>query len=211
MKPILAGVAVVATFVLAVAASREGQSGKSFRKPDQNGWIYVHLEGTPSEIGFQHGWQLAPEIQDLQRVLKLELTHDTGKNYEFFRTAAEKVLWPDVDAEYREELQGIVQGVNAKGVKLDLWDLVVMNAALELNGYYTEWYDKNHGKAKAKAAVAERCSALSQPGVSRKTASRGRSQCVDQLFGWRALADRVRYRPGERQPYPDGWSAGRDP
>jgi hypothetical protein len=160
LKLILAGVVVLASFVLAVAASREGQSGKSFRKPDQNGWIYVHLEGTPSEIGFQHGWQLAPEIQDLQRVLKLELTHDTGKNYEFFRTTAEKVLWPHVDAEYREELQGIVQGLNAKGVKLDVWDIVVMNAALELNGYYTEWYDKSHGKVGAKAAVAERCSAF---------------------------------------------------
>ncbi|MCK7468706.1 MAG: hypothetical protein MZU91_11710 [Desulfosudis oleivorans] len=26
---------------------------------DTNGWINVHLEGTPREIGFQHGWLLA--------------------------------------------------------------------------------------------------------------------------------------------------------
>ena len=32
---------------------------------DTNGWINVHLEGTPREIGFQHGWLLATEIDDV--------------------------------------------------------------------------------------------------------------------------------------------------
>ena len=30
----------------------------------ENGWIYVHLQGTPEEVGFQHGYLLAPEIDD---------------------------------------------------------------------------------------------------------------------------------------------------
>ena len=34
------------------------------REPERNGWIPVHLEGTPAEIGFQHGYLLAAEIQD---------------------------------------------------------------------------------------------------------------------------------------------------
>jgi hypothetical protein len=29
---------------------------------EQDGWIYVHLKGSPSDIGFQHGYLLAPEI-----------------------------------------------------------------------------------------------------------------------------------------------------
>ena len=36
---------------------------------DTNGWINVHLEGTPREIGFQHGWLLASEIDDLLKAL----------------------------------------------------------------------------------------------------------------------------------------------
>jgi hypothetical protein len=192
LKLLLAGVALLAAF----AASREGQSGKSFRKPDQNGWIYVHLEGTPREIGFQHGWQLAPEIEDLQKVLQLELTHDTGKSYEFFRTAAEKVLWPHVDAEYREELQGIVQGLKAKGVKLDLWDVIVMNGALELNGYYTDWYNKNHGQTSAaKTTVAERCSAFIATGSFTKDGNIvvGHNDWTNYLDGarWRIIFDIV--------------------
>ena len=30
----------------------------------RGGWTYVHLEGTPTEIGYQHGYLLAPEIAD---------------------------------------------------------------------------------------------------------------------------------------------------
>ena len=31
---------------------------------DRGGWIYVHLEGAPHDIGYQHGYLLAPEIAD---------------------------------------------------------------------------------------------------------------------------------------------------
>ena len=31
---------------------------------ERGGWIYVHLEGAPEEIGFQHGYLLANEIGD---------------------------------------------------------------------------------------------------------------------------------------------------
>jgi hypothetical protein len=30
----------------------------------QGGWTYVHLEGSPGQIGFQHGYLLAREIAD---------------------------------------------------------------------------------------------------------------------------------------------------
>ena len=70
---------------LYAAPARENQSdprlSKAFRRPELNGWIFVHLEGTPSEIGFQHGYLLAPEIEDTQKVIKLGLTHDGHKSY----------------------------------------------------------------------------------------------------------------------------------
>ena len=37
----------------------------------RNGWIYVHLQGTPAQIGYQHGYLLAPEIEDGFRAVKL--------------------------------------------------------------------------------------------------------------------------------------------
>ncbi len=64
--------AVVALFSLALFFAVPLHSGSS--QPDashdprlrkayrfqQGGWMYVHLEGSPSEIGFQHGYLLAP-------------------------------------------------------------------------------------------------------------------------------------------------------
>ena len=60
----------------------------AFRKSPQNGWTFVHLEGTPSQIGFQQGYLLAPEIQDTEKVIALEQTHDNNKDWKFFRDAA---------------------------------------------------------------------------------------------------------------------------
>ena len=73
----------------------------------------------------------------------------------------QKVLWPHIEQEYREELRGITEGLRAKNVKVDLWDVVAGNAWLELGSYYSEWYDKQHKtQSSARAAVPERCSAF---------------------------------------------------
>ena len=133
---------------------------KSFRKPQQNGWTYVHLEGSPADIGFQHGYLLASEIDDTFKVIVLGLTHDSKKDWAFFRKTAEEVLWPHVEPEYQEEMRGIVQGLAAKGVKLELWDIVALNAWLELSPYYTNWYDKHHDVATVTRPAPEHCSAF---------------------------------------------------
>lgn len=132
----------------------------SFRLPPKNGWTFVHLQGTPHEIGFQNGYLLAPEIEDILKVVILEETHSSRKDWQFFRDAAQNMMWPHIEQEYREELQGITDGVNAHGIKIDLWDVVALNAAEEWD-YYVRQYDKDHGiKASAARAVPEHCSAF---------------------------------------------------
>ncbi len=159
MRRWLAGTSLVLfAFALAGRAPQDEPRLKgAFRQPDNNGWIFVHLEGTPAEVGFQHGYLLAPEILDARRAVALSLEHDTKKDWRFFRSAAERVFWPKVEAEYRQELQGIADGLKAKGAELDLGDVVALNAWLELAPYYTDWYDARHASA---AAVPERCSAF---------------------------------------------------
>jgi hypothetical protein len=138
-----------------------GRLKSAFRRPEQNGWIFVHLEGSPCEIGFQHGYLLAPEIAEAQKVISLELTRETRHNWDFFRAASEKMLWPHIEAEYQDELNGIVEGLHAKGAALDLWDVVTLNAWLELS-YYSAWYERNNSPVESSStvAVAERCSAF---------------------------------------------------
>jgi hypothetical protein len=162
----VAGSLLLLTIGLAAAAppAREGAADarlkRSVKRPEQNGWVYVRLEGSPSEIGFQHGYLLSAEIQDAFRVVSRGLVHDSKKNWAFFREASEKVLLPHVEAQYREELQGISDGLKARGVKLDLVDIVALNSWLELSPYYTNWYDKQHKIAGAKRPTPEHCSAF---------------------------------------------------
>ena len=70
-------------------ASDDARLRNAYRRPPQDNWTFVHLEGTPAQIGFQHGYLLAPEIADVQRMFALELTHDTHKDWAFFRDAAQ--------------------------------------------------------------------------------------------------------------------------
>ena len=147
-----------------VLVSREPQIDARLRhasrRPAQNGWIFVHLEGTPSEVGYQHGYLLAPEIQDTLKALSLEMTHDEHKNWAFFRDTAQNILWPHIEREYREELQGITDGINAHGGKADLWDVVALNAWLELP-YYVKVYDTEHKISSPPSVTApEHCSAF---------------------------------------------------
>jgi hypothetical protein len=133
-------------------------SGYRFEK---GGWIYVHLEGTPAQIGFQHGQLLAAEIEDMVGVIKLENTHDTKRDWEFFREAGRTMLWPHIDAEYQQELEGIAKGVQSKGVKLDVWDIVALNGGIELPQYYVPWLNKRQHAANAPHIVPTgHCSAF---------------------------------------------------
>src|ERR1700752_4580288 len=89
-----------ATLAASVAASTmpkvDPRMKGAFRRPAVNGWTYVHLEGTPGEIGYQHGYLLSNEIQDMQKVFALEFKHEDGKDWNFFRDAAKNILWPHV-------------------------------------------------------------------------------------------------------------------
>lgn len=160
MRRWICGGLLFAVALVALAAQTDPRLGQASRR-EQNGWIAVRLAGAPAQLGFQHGYLLAPEIEDAQKVLAHSLHHDTGHPWAFFREAAKDVFWPKVEAEYREELQGIADGLNARGVKLDVWDVVAMNAWLELSPNYVEWAKKHGKSASAKRPPArEHCSAF---------------------------------------------------
>ncbi len=135
----------------AMAASEAGTRGasvdarlKGAYRFDENGWIYVHLQGSPSDIGFQHGYLLAPEIADAFHAVRVEDTHNTKRPWSFFQKAAQDMLWPKIDPEYQAELKGIVAGLHARGVKMSLDDVVALNAFEELADYYVPWYNAHH-------------------------------------------------------------------
>src|ERR1700675_3986167 len=142
------------------SAASDPRLGESYRF-QQGGWTNVHLQGSPSDIGFQHGYLLAPEIADALEAIKLFDTHQTQRDWEFFRKTACEMLWPHIDAEYQQELQGIADGVKAHGVDLDVYDIVALNAFEEVPDYYVPWLNKREKAVKApKLAAPGNCSAF---------------------------------------------------
>lgn len=143
------------------AQSSTANSASPGYRFENGGWTYVHLEGSPAQIGFQHGQLLSAEIEDMVAVIKLESTHATKRNWDFYRDAARKQLWPHIDAEYQQELEGIAKGVESKGSKLDVWDIVALNGGIELPQYYVPWLDKREHALNAPHILPEgRCSAF---------------------------------------------------
>ncbi|HEX7344697.1 MAG TPA: peptidase C45, partial [bacterium] len=63
-------------------------------RTEQDGWILVHLEGPPADIGYQHGSLLAPEIDDALKTLAGFLKGSTGKDWDFLRDVAQHVFLP---------------------------------------------------------------------------------------------------------------------
>ena len=127
----------------------------------RGGWTYVHLQGTPEQIGFQHGYLLGPQIADALHVFEVEDIHDTKRDWQFYREAAQKMFWPHIDPEYQAELRGIAQGAQARGIHVDVWDIVALNGTMELAEYYVPWLDKQEHKPVPPAAhPSDHCSAF---------------------------------------------------
>jgi hypothetical protein len=155
---------------IAACNNPKTSSGKNFdadkalakaSRSEKDGWIFIHLEGTPEEIGYQHGNILASEIINLRDAMVVMNENETGKNWDFYRDEALKLYWSKTPEEYQKEIDGIVSGVNAKlgENKIDRKDLLAMNAELEMPGYYLPWLKKQ-----TEAKPEGHCSAIAATG-----------------------------------------------
>jgi hypothetical protein len=111
------------------------REGKGFRN-DNNGWVFIHCEGSPRERGYQHGVLLADEIEDVLTVMAGFVNATTHKEWSFYRDAAERMFWPKLEPEYQEEIEGIVAGLRARGKEYDRLDITALNGWIELGWYY---------------------------------------------------------------------------
>ena len=151
------------------------RSGPGWRFP-QDGWIVVHIEGSPYERGYQHGKLLAREIVDYcHTIAKIRNHHSPDKAWRDLRLFVNALFLRRFDKEYLREMQGIADGAAAAGAKLDgrvmdLLDIVVINADIEVGflesalegtatGIDAEHFRGRHGSP-PRAAHREHCSAF---------------------------------------------------
>ena len=162
---------------------------------DKAGWIAIHLEGSPATIGFQHGYLLAPEIDDLIQTMKYYLGHGTGKDWNFYRAAVKKMFWGKIDKEYQEEIAGICEGLKARGKEYDVYDLVVLNGNIELAQYYVPWLAERARPGSADNKAPGNCSGFIATGsyTADGKIAIGHNNWTDYILGerWNVIADIV--------------------
>jgi len=135
INPFLTLLLIVAILSGCQTTQKDTRLDKASRE-NKNGWIYVHLEGSPATIGYQHGFLLANDIDTSVQAVKHLLTHETKKDWNFYRDAARNFLWNKLDREYKDEINGIVEGLQAKHLNYDSLDITAYNALEELAYYY---------------------------------------------------------------------------
>ncbi len=147
-------------FVAQILFAGEDPRMKNATREDKNGWIYIHLEGTPREIGYQHGSLLAKEIDDVMQMFAYYLKGSTQKDWNFYRDAAERMFWPKLDKEYQEEIEGIAEGIQAHGYKYDNIDITALNGNIELVSYYLPYLANKAKKDSMNNRAPGYCSAF---------------------------------------------------
>ncbi|MCX5757605.1 MAG: C45 family autoproteolytic acyltransferase/hydrolase, partial [Candidatus Hydrogenedentes bacterium] len=89
-------------------------AGKLYRVADQ--WLVV-MEGTPSEMGFQHGRLLAKPIRHIiKEGYMLKAFYSRGYTKEYIDAQSER-MEKHFPPEYIEEMRGLVKGLEAAGVQ----------------------------------------------------------------------------------------------
>ena len=140
------------------------------------------------------------------------MTHDEKKDWEFFRKTAREVFWPHIEQEYRDELNGIVDGLSARGVEAGhvghRGHERLAGAAL-LRQVVTS---KGKPASTGAAGPGDHCSAFVATGSYTKDGRVviGHNNWTSYSSGerWNIIFDIV---PAQGQPHPDGRHARADP
>lgn len=116
---------------------RTGQH-EGWRYP-QAGWTVVHIEGEPYERGLQHGHLLAAEIAAYIHALSEYWSpRAPAAAWAQNRKVSRQLFLGGFPTEQMQEMQGIADGASARGARvagrrLDVLDIVTLNASNELD------------------------------------------------------------------------------
>lgn len=169
--------------------------GEAYRY-EENGWIFVHIEGEPYERGYQHGFLLSQEIVSYIEKLAIRANSENPSNgWEEMRLLANALFLRKFEKEFLEEMKGIADGAVRAGAKifgrpLDLIDIVTINSAVDIGQLSSALFRTPHplskidfGKAENELKVPEtlhKCSSL----LATKPASEDGRVVFGQLFMW---------------------------
>ncbi len=143
---VLSLVTVIVTLILLVLPTiilhesvlpARGQETEDVCLFEKNGFTYLHLEGDPYTIGYDHGKYLASKVTRSMSAYA-HLTEDRyGYTWDQCRLQAVN-FWYFVPEEQRTEIEGIAEGAASQGVnnplgaRVDWLDILVLNSMWDL-------------------------------------------------------------------------------
>ncbi len=191
---------LLSTFILVLFAACSNSKEKHDRlakssREDKNGWDYVHLEGSPADIGYQHGYLLASEIDTALQMLQYYSSYQTKRDWAFYRDAAKRFFWDKAGQEYQDELRGIAEGLQARGKNYDSLDVTALNGWIEIAWYYIPLLDDLLKAGSGDNKAPGNCSAFIATGSFTRDGKivMGHNNWVDYIIGerWNVIADIV--------------------
>lgn len=106
------------------------------QRHEREGWVYLHIEGSPRVRGFQHGYLLAKELKESLRVTRAKWEYESGMRWDSLVTMARALFASKIDTENLDEMRGIAQGLTVAGDTTSLDEIVAYNGIIELAGYW---------------------------------------------------------------------------
>lgn len=103
---------------------------------EKDGWVYLHIEGSPRERGFQHGYLLADDIREGIRIQREVWEYESAMAWAWLVRAGAEMFTAKVDSENLAEIDGIVEGMGAAGVPMTRDELLTYNGTSDLIGYW---------------------------------------------------------------------------
>jgi hypothetical protein len=184
----------IVLYSCSTAPDKKDRLAKASRE-DKNGWIYLHAEGSPADIGYQHGYLLANDIDTSIQAVSFLLQHDTHRDWSFYRNAARNFLWDKLDREYKDEINGIAEGLQAQKKNYDSLDITAYNALEELAYYYVPMLDNQLNPGSGDNKAPGNCSAFIATGSYTKDGKivMGHNNWTSYIVGqhWNVIADIV--------------------
>jgi hypothetical protein len=129
---------------------------------EKNGWLYIHIKGTPKERGFAYGYLCAKEFKEIQKMLDFFIFETYGYTWDYMIKHINdsfKELTKDMFSELYDEMEGIAKGCNENGCKTTLDEIIAWNFYLSLPYWFSSKSDSHVGKEGGNKA-ADKCSAI---------------------------------------------------
>jgi hypothetical protein len=141
------------------------KNGVSFEK---NGWIYISVYGNPKERGYANGFLAAERFKEIQKMLKFFIFETYGDTWENIIEEVNKSIKNMTMNDYPElyeEMLGIAEGCNDKGVATTVDEIIAWNYYYSIP-YWFPYSPGNHNikttesRYGREGGAKDRCSAF---------------------------------------------------